>query len=192
MKRRPTNQNNQFSQDRNLQLESLENRNLMTVANVVASAAIEFATPKEESVTIGHEKNITSLSNEQCQGACYLNGPGKDRVKLSNGFFAQTGSASELGSFNLSEVFVPAVKESVAILGTANGIDQARNATYEDYWDMDMSIRHKGQDNFFNQLGSVPRIEYRSALEIYNGFVVPEMPTAEMPLRDALEIYNGF
>ena len=82
--------------------------------------------------------------------------------------------------------------ESIAILAQANGIEQASNAAYEDYWDMDMSIRHKGQDDFFGKLGSVPHIEYRGALEIYNGFVVPEIPTAGTTLRDALEIYNGF
>ena len=113
-------------------------------------------------------------------GLSYLRGQGQDQPEISNGLFVPDGSAAELQDQELVE--------SIAILAQANGIGQARNAAYEDYWDMDMSIRHKGQDDFFGKLGSVPHIEYRGALEIYNGFVVPEIPTAGIPLRDTLEI----
>ena len=189
MKRQSRNQQNKFSQDRTLKIESLENRNLMTVGNMMVGAIVDDNHTHVESVTIGHEKNIVSVTSPQCQAACYVPDQGKDKL---DGFFTQSGSASELGSFPLPEFVAPNVKESVAILGTANGIEQARDATYEDYWDMDMSIRHEGHDKLFGQLGSVPHIEYRGALKIYNGFVVPEMPTAGTPLRGALEIYNGF
>ena len=191
MKRQSRNQQNKFSQDRNLKIESLENRNLMTVGNVIASAVTEFATSTEESVTIGHEKNITSMSNGQCQGACYVRDQGKDKL---DGFFTQSGSAAELqdqqveesvailgqangvailgqqhtnnaavdGFFTQSgsaaELQDQQVEESVAILGQANGIEQARDATYEDYWDMDMSIVSRGNDEDFTQSGSAAEI----------------------------------
>ena len=222
MKLRSTSQKNQFSHDRSLKLESLENRNLMTVGNVMVAAIVDDNHTPVESITIGHENNIDSLTGGQCEGACYLRGQGKDQPKISNGFLTQTGSAADIetDSFdvigglsylrgqgqNQPEIsngfFIPGgstaeiqdqeLVESIAILGTANGIEQARDATYEDYWDMDMSIRNEGHDKLFGQLGSVPHIEYRGALEIYNGFVVPEIPTAGIPLRDTLEIYNGF
>ena len=88
MKLRSTNQTNQFSQDRSLKLESLENRNLMTVGNMMVAAIVDDNHTHVESVTIGHEKNIDSLTNEQCQGACYLRDQdqGQDQPKFSNGF----------------------------------------------------------------------------------------------------------
>ncbi|MFP6602722.1 MAG: hypothetical protein VB862_09360, partial [Pirellulaceae bacterium] len=85
MKLRSTNQTNQFSQGRSLKLESLENRNLMTVGNMMVGAIVDDNHTHVESVTIGHEKNITPLSNEQCQGACYLRGQGQDQPEISNG-----------------------------------------------------------------------------------------------------------
>lgn len=86
MKLRSTNQTNQFSQDRSLKLESLENRNLMTVGNVMVAAIVDDNHTHVESVRFGHEKNIASLTNEQCQGACYLRDQGKDQPEISNGF----------------------------------------------------------------------------------------------------------
>ena len=158
----------------------------MTVGNMMVGAIVDDNHTPVESVTIGHEKNIDSLTGGQCEGACYLRGQGQDQdqPEVSNGFFIPGGSTAEIQDQELVE--------SIAILAQANGIEQARNATYEDYWDMDMSIRNEGHDKLFSQLGSVPHIEYRGALEIYNGFVVPEIPTAGIPLRDTLEIYNGF
>jgi len=47
----------------------------------------------QEGEPIGHEKNIASLTSEQCQGACYVHGQGKDKL---DGFFTQSGSAAEL------------------------------------------------------------------------------------------------
>ena len=226
MKLRSTNQTNQFSQDRSLKLESLENRNLMTVGNVMVAAIVDDNHTHVESVTIGHEKNIDSLTGGQCEGACYLRDQGPDQgqhqPKISNGFLTQTGSAADIETDSIDVIgglsylrgqgqdqpeisngfFIPGgstveiqdqeLVEPLAILAQANGIEQASNVAYEDYWDMDMSIRHKGQDDFFGKLGSVPHIEYRGALEIYNGFVVPEIPTAGTTPRDAPQIYNGF
>ena len=209
MKRQSRNQQNKFSQDRNLKIESLENRNLMTVGNVIASAVTEFATSTEESVTIGHEKNITSMSNGQCQGACYVRDQGKDKLDgfftqsgsaaelqdqqveesvailgqangvailgqangvailgqqhtnnaAVDGFFTQSGSAAELQDQQVEEsVAILGQANGVAILGQANGIEQARDATYEDYWDMDMSIVSRGNDEDFTQSGSAAEI----------------------------------
>ena len=89
MKRRPTNKQNQFSQNRSLKLESLEKRNLMTVGNMMVGAIVDDNHTHVESVTIGHEKNIVSLTNEQCQGACYLRAQ-MDNVAVDE-FFTQSG-----------------------------------------------------------------------------------------------------
>ena len=89
MKRQTSRRPQPFSQPRILKLESLENRNLMTVGNMMVGAIVDDNHTHVESVTIGHEKNIVSLTNEQCQGACYLRAQ-MDNVAVDE-FFTQSG-----------------------------------------------------------------------------------------------------
>ena len=97
------NRKSQFSHDRNLKLEALERRDLMTVGTVMAATMPEFAAPAEERVTIGHEKNIASRTAGQCQGACYVRHQGAGKLEIYNGFFTQHGSASELRQMTPSD-----------------------------------------------------------------------------------------
>ena len=157
MKRQTSRRPQPFSQPRLLKLESLENRNLMTVGNMMVGAIVDDNHTHVESVTIGHEKNIDSLTNEQCQGACYLRGQGTDKL---DGFFTQSGSAAELQGQQ--------VEESIAILGTANGM-RTQQRGYNNGQDAADIIRGNDEDvtvgeipdrldGFFTQSGSATEI----------------------------------
>lgn len=96
MKRQSLHTKNQRSQNRPLQLETLENRTLLTVGNVMAPAVNGVSVIPEQSAVIRQEKITDSLTPDQCQGACYLRDPGQTKLEIYNSFFREDGSAGEL------------------------------------------------------------------------------------------------